>query len=166
MSSHLTVVFSWATGRPMVRMQYCHWRCSWPIVCHLPNSGPQGSTGLQSALGNPRKPWIFEYFPIFFWYFQEFGQVLRFSIKITWFLSVSGKNDAESSSNFIKNSVLDPKRAKLIQSLTESLRNVYVIFQDLSRRFHKGQYWPIWAHIWAHKGPYGPIGDFAAGKHS
>ena len=37
------------------------------------------------------------------------------------------------------------------------LRKVYVIFQDLSRRTHKGPYGPIRAHIWAHKGPYGPI---------
>ena len=35
------------------------------------------------------------------------------------------------------------------KSLTESLRKVYVIFQDLSRRTHKGPYGPIWAH----KGP-------------
>ena len=45
----------------------------------------------------------------------------------------------------------------LSKSLTESLRKVYVIFQDLSRRTHKSPYGPIRAHIWAHKGPYGPI---------
>ena len=36
-----------------------------------------------------------------------------FFVKITWFLSFSGKNDAESIRNFINKSVLDPKRAKL-----------------------------------------------------
>ena len=84
-------------------------------------------------------------------------------------MSFSGKNDAESFRNFIKNSVLDPKCAKLILivlrkvygKLTESLRNL----QDLSRRTHKGPYGPIRAHmgpyapIWAHMGPYmGPYG--------
>ena len=35
----------------------------------------------------------------------------------------------------------------LSKSLTESLRKVYVIFQDLSRRTHKGPYGPIRAHM-------------------
>ena len=42
-------------------------------------------------------------------------QKTLFVIKITWCLSFSGKNDAESSRNFVKNLVLDPKRAKLDQ---------------------------------------------------
>ena len=42
------------------------------------------------------------------------------------------------------------------KSLTESLRKVYVIFQDfqdLSRRTHKGPYWPIYGPIRVHMGP-------------
>ena len=35
----------------------------------------------------------------------------------------------------------------LSKSLTESLRKVYVIFQDLSRRIHKGPYGPIYGPI-------------------
>ena len=53
----------------------------------------------------------------------------------------------------LTNSVLDPKRAKIVQKsygkFTESLRNL----QDLSRMTHKGPYGPIRAY----KGPYGPI---------
>ena len=110
---------------------------------------------------------MFTYFPGLS---EIFGQILRFLIKITWFLSFSNKNDSESFRNFIKNLVSDPKRATLVQKsygkFMESLRN----FQDLSRRTHKGPYGPIrahkgpygpiraiWSHIWAHKGPYGPI---------
>ena len=59
-------------------------------------------------------------------------------------MNFSGKNDTESSRNFIKNLVLDPKRAKSAQKsygkFTESLRKVYGIYgisQDLSRRTHK-----------------------------
>ena len=37
-------------------------------------SDPQGSTGVQGSLGNPRKPWIFLYFPGFL---NIFGQILR-----------------------------------------------------------------------------------------
>ena len=42
------------------------------------------------------------------------------------------------------------------KSLTERLgkiNGIYVIFQDLSRRTHKGPYGPIRAHIWARMGP-------------
>ena len=41
----------------------------------------------------------------------------------------------------------------LSKSLTESLRKVYGIFQDLSRKAHMGPHGPIWAHM----GPYRPI---------
>ena len=72
-------------------------------------------------------------------------------------MSFSGKNDAESSRNFIKNSALHWKRAKLVQKsygkFTESLRN----FQDLSRRTHTGPYELIYEPIRAHMGPHGPI---------
>ena len=37
-------------------------------------------------------------------------------MKITWFLSFSSKNHAESFRNFVKNLVLDPKRAKSDQN--------------------------------------------------
>ena len=40
--------------------------------------------------------------------------------------------------------------------LTESLRKVYGIFQDLSRRTHKGPYGLIYGPIRAHMAPYGP----------
>ena len=45
------------------------------------------------------------------------------------------------------------------KSRTESLRKIYVIFQDLSRRIHKGPYGPMRAHKGpkrADMGPYGP----------
>ena len=42
--------------------------------------------------------------------------MLRFLIKITWFLSFSNKNDAESFRNFIKNQILNPKHAKFNQN--------------------------------------------------
>ena len=45
-----------------------------------------------------------------------FGQILRFLIKMIWFLCFSGKNDAESSINFVKILFLDPKRANLDQN--------------------------------------------------
>ena len=49
--------------------------------------------------------------------FLIFCQILRFLIKITWFLSFSGKNDAESLCHFVKNLFLNPKRAKLDQKV-------------------------------------------------
>ena len=45
--------------------------------------------------------------------FGIWGQILRFFVKITWFLSFSGKNDAESLCHFVKIPFLDLKRAKL-----------------------------------------------------
>ena len=45
-----------------------------------------------------------------------FGQILKFLIKIMWFLSFSNKNDAESLCHFVKIPFLDPKRAKLDQN--------------------------------------------------
>ena len=38
---------------------------------------------------------------------------LMILVEITWFLSFSGKNDAESLCHFVKIPFLDPKRAKL-----------------------------------------------------
>ena len=60
---------------------------------------------------------FFWYFLVFLSYFQIFGQILRFLVKITWFLRFSGKNDAESLWNFVKNLILNPKRAKIDQKL-------------------------------------------------
>ena len=60
-----------------------------------------------------------------------FGQILRFWVKITWFLSFSSKNHAESSRNLIKNSVLDPKWAKFNR---KSWFGHVRTCQDLSRR--------------------------------
>ena len=55
------------------------------------------------------------YFLDFWVIFEFFGQILRFLIKITWFLSFSGKNDAESLCHFVKIPFWDLKRAKLHQ---------------------------------------------------
>ena len=67
---------------------------------------------IKSPQGTLRKPRIFR---DCCGIFGIFGRILRFLVKITCFLSFSGKNDAESSISFIKNLVLDPKRAKLVQ---------------------------------------------------
>ena len=61
-------------------------------------------------------------------------------------------------------SVLDPKRAKLVQmslrkvdgNLTESPRPVQEDPYGPTWA-HMGPYGPTWTHIWAHKAPYGPI---------
>ena len=45
----------------------------------------------------------------FFGIFGILGQILRLLVKITWFLSFSGKNDAESLCHFVKIPFLDPK---------------------------------------------------------
>ena len=146
----------------------------WKSLTCLSQGSPQGSP--QGSLGNLRISSIFLIFYVFFWFF---GKILRLLVKMTWFLSFSGKNDAESFRNFIKIPFLNPKRAKLVQKsygkFTESLRNLprpYVIFQDLSRRTHKGPYGPIYGPQpgpspqpglgpnparAAQEGPYGPI---------
>ena len=69
------------------------------------------------------------------------------------FLSFSSKKHAESFINFVKNQVLDPKRAK---------------FDEKSEIGHVRPCpgGPIWAHkgpIWAHKGRYGPCGALVSG---
>ena len=56
------------------------------------------------------------YLPILFGFGGIFNQKLRFLVKITWFLSFSNKNDAESLCHFVKIPFLDPKRAKLDQN--------------------------------------------------
>ena len=85
--------------------------------------------------------------------------MLRFLVKITWLLSFSGKNDAESFINFVKMSYLDPKRAKLDQNSDFShvrtysclhklrntqgkihgtyLGNIYGIYQECIRSIHR-----------------------------
>ena len=77
---------------------------------------PQGSSGPQGSLGNPRKTYIYLFFYICWGIFWIFGQILRFLIRITWFLSFSSKNDAESLCHFVKIPFLDPKRAELDQN--------------------------------------------------
>ena len=52
-------------------------------------------------------------------------------VNITWFLSFSNKNDAESCINFVKIPFLDPKRAKLDQK--SEIGHVRTC-QDLSKR--------------------------------
>ena len=85
------------------------------------------------SLGNPRKTYIyiFLFFFLFFCIFGIFGQILRFLVKITCFLSFSSKNHAESFINFVKNQILNPKRAKLDQK--SEIGHVRTC-QDLSRR--------------------------------
>ena len=83
-------------------------------------------------------------------------------VKIKWFLSFSGKNDAESLCHFVKIPFLDPKRAKLDQNSDFShvrtyswlhklrntqgkiywtyLGNTYGIFEEYIRNIHK--------HVW------------------
>ena len=72
------------------------------------------------------------------------GQILRFLIKIMCFLSFSSKNHTESSRNFIKNFVLNPKLPKFEQK--SEIGHVRTC-QDLSRRTQKGPYGPIRAHM-------------------
>ena len=122
--------------------------------------------GLYGPIYGPMRWFVCAVLFDFFRYFGDFLSNIRFSFKITWFLSFSGKLDAESYRNLMKNSVLGPKRAKFVQKsygkFTESLRN----FQDLSRRTHKGPYGPIYGPIWAptRTGPQpglGPNPDWA-----
>ena len=74
------------------------------------------ATGPQGSLGIPRKPYVYLFFEICLGIFGNLGQLLRFLIKITWFLSFSNKNDAESLCHFVKNLILDPKRVKFDQN--------------------------------------------------
>ena len=74
------------------------------------------------------RKYLFTYLFIFF---GIFNWILRFWFKITWFLSFSGENDAESLCHFVKIPFLDPKRAKLDQN--SDFRHVRTC-QDLSRR--------------------------------
>ena len=83
---------------------------------------------------------------IFVWdIFWIFDQILRFSVKLKWFFSFSGKNGAESFINFVKIQFLDPKRAKFDQK--SEIGHVRTC-QDLSKRTHKDPYG---------KSSYGPI---------
>ena len=67
-------------------------------------------------LGIPRKPYFYLFLMIFYNMFGIFGQILKFLINITWFLSFSSKNDAASLCHFVKIQFLDLKRAKLDQN--------------------------------------------------
>ena len=69
----------------------------------------------QGSLGIPRKPYFYLFSEICWSIFGIFGQILKFLIKITWFLSFSSKSDAESLCHFVKIPFLDLKRAKLDQ---------------------------------------------------
>ena len=60
------------------------------------------------------------------------------------------KNDAESSRNFIKKQVLDPKRAKFVQ---KSLRKVYGKYTESSKTSKTCPGRPIWAHMGPYMGP-------------
>ena len=120
------------------------------------HSGAPGQR-IESFAKRWRPPWSIlsrKKILIFWGIFQIWGQILRFLVKITWFFSFSNKNDAESSRNFIKKWVLDPRRTKLVQM---SLRKVDGKLTPSPRLVQEGPYGPIWAHIWAHQGPYGSI---------
>ena len=71
-----------------------------------PLSDNRGSLGHNVFLRNFGICWVFLNF---------FGQILKFWVEKTLFLSFSKQNHAESSRNLIKNSVLHPKCAKLNQ---------------------------------------------------
>ena len=88
-----------------------------------------------------KKTHLFFYIPYFSEKKNTFFQVtylsqkfIVFNLQTTFFdgkmcfFSLSTQNNAESFRNFIKNSVLDPKRTKLVQKsygkFTESLRNL------------------------------------------
>ena len=102
--------------------------------------GPNSSTDYGSFC-------IFKMFEVFFKFLFKY---YFFFVKTTWFLSFSNKNDAESSRNFIKKQVLDPKRAKFVK---KSLRKVYGKYTESFKTSKTCPGRPIWAH----KGPYGPI---------
>ena len=101
--------------------------------------GPRTHRSPHRSLGIPRN------FRDFSGIFGIFGQILRFLIKITWFLSFSNKNDAESSINLVKIPFLDPKCVKLDQNsdfrhvrtcpggqiLTANQRKYFYFFQFL-----------------------------------
>ena len=65
-------------------------------------------------------------------------------VKITWFLSFSGKNDAESLCHFVKIPFLDPKRAKLDQN--SDFRHVRT-----SSWLHKSDFRHLRTLSWLHK---------------
>ena len=69
--------------------------------------------------------------PVFLRIFKVLCQILCFLLEKTCFLSFSKQNHAESSRNFVKNSVLDPKTAKLNQ---KSWFGHVRTCQDLSKR--------------------------------
>ena len=97
---------------------------------HGPQPGPGVTKGLIENM-------VYLCLKMFWNIFGVFGQVLRFLIKITWFLSFSMQSHAQSSRNFVTNFILDPKRVKFDQK----------------------------SNIWAYMGPYGPgQGPWRAGK--
>ena len=108
-----------------------------------PKRFPQGSTGPQGSLGIPRNLGFFCIFWDFWGIFWIFGQILRFLVKIMWFLSFSSKNDAESLWNFVKIPFLDPKRAKLDQKF----------WFGHVRTCPGGPIWAPYGPTWAHMGP-------------
>ena len=64
----------------------------------------------------------------------------------------------ESSRNFIKNQVWDPKRAKLVQKSYGKFTEVYGTSKTCPGgpiRAHMDPYGPIYGPIWVHMGPYG-----------
>ena len=78
----------------------------------------QGARHLKGTYSSQKRHiflWFLGYFLDFGVIFEFFGQILRFLIKITWVLSFSGKNDAESLCHFVKNLILNPKHAKFNQ---------------------------------------------------
>ena len=70
-------------------------------------------TGPQGSLGIPRKSYFNLFLGIPFGIFGIFGQILRLLIKITWFLSFSSKNDAESLCHFVKIPIFGPETCQI-----------------------------------------------------
>ena len=71
--------------------------------------------GLCTHTAKHSKPYSYLFLKLCLSIFWMFGQILMFLIKITWFLSFSYKNDAESLCYFVKILFLDLKRAKFDQ---------------------------------------------------
>ena len=83
---------------------------------------PNWTKSLKSDMSGPAKTCFTKYIyleiiflPIFCDFWCNFNSIFRFLVKITWFLSFSSKNDAESLGYFVKIPFLDLKRAKLDQ---------------------------------------------------
>ena len=116
---------------------------------------PISNTTVESAIAmsravwglwkNPASPPLTRDFLRICWgIFGKIGQILRFLIKITWFLSFSNKNDAESLCHFVKIPFFDPKRVKLDQNSDFCHVRTY-------SWLHKSEFGHVRTFSWLHK---------------